>query len=118
MMKVRLKTPGTNVRVSPSAFTRCRSSARPFFASEGERRRSVEGGLVADLSFPLVLGETARRFGRLDEAPRVHQRERRGRSGLREPVSVGPSSIAFLARTPDFGTEDGVIGEIVDLVRA
>jgi len=50
--------------------------------------------------FPLVLGETSRRIGRLDEAPRIYQRKRRGRAGVREPVSVGFLSLGFSILVP------------------
>ena len=75
--------------------------------------------MVDEYLFPLVLGETTRRIGRLDEAPRVHQRKRRRHPGVREPVSVGPLSVVpvdgFLVRTSCFGSENGVADEAVVL---
>lgn len=66
-----------------------------------------------------MLGETARRIGRLDEAPCVHQGKRRRRPGVREPVSVGPLSVVpvdgFFVRTSCFGSENGVADEAVVL---
>ena len=68
---------------------------------------------------PLVLGETARRIGRLDEAPRVYQGKRRRRSGVREPVSVRLLSVipmnGSLARIFGLGSEKGVADDVVIL---
>jgi len=58
---------------------------------------------------PVVLGETARRIGRLDEAPCVHQGKRCGGFGVRKPVGVGiPSVVAQTLFRPGFrpGAED------------
>jgi hypothetical protein len=74
---------------------------------------------VIDEFFPLVPGETARRIGRLDEAPCVHQGKRRRGSGVREPVSVRPLSVisvnGFFARVSGSGSERGVADEVVVL---
>ena len=111
-MKVRLKPLGITTRVSPSASARCHPQTCPFFALERWWRCKAKGGLVLIDFLPLVPGETARRIGRLDEAPRVYQGKRCGGFGVRKPVGVGIPSVVFsnaLSRVSDSVPRIGVV---------